>query len=258
MVNSAVYTVERRSYTRLWILIVALAVLVVVAVVVAMVVMTGRPERVPAGRTIAGVTVGGLDERELRAAVESSVRTRVEQMVTVRVTGTDRKFTFAPAESGITLDVDATVRAAFDGTGTAVVAVDPAKLREALAAQRQAATDTVVKLAAPASRLEDKGDASFTASTAGVDRTAGTAGWTIDPAAASTALETAVKSGRPEASVASTPVASKTEPAEFAGVDQLIGTFTTYHPCCAPRVTNIHLIAKIVDGTVIKPGRRSR
>jgi vancomycin resistance protein YoaR len=30
--------------------------------------------------------------------------------------------------------------------------------------------------------------------------------------------------------------------------------FTTYHDCCAPRVTNIHRIADIVRGTVIPPG----
>ena len=42
---------------------------------------------------------------------------------------------------------------------------------------------------------------------------------------------------------------------ELAGVDQLIGTFTTYHPCCAPRVTNIHRMAEIIDGTAIAPGK---
>jgi vancomycin resistance protein YoaR len=42
--------------------------------------------------------------------------------------------------------------------------------------------------------------------------------------------------------------------ADASDVDQLIGTFTTYHPCCAPRVTNIHRIAELVDGSVIAPG----
>ncbi|SCG72135.1 VanW family protein [Micromonospora humi] len=40
----------------------------------------------------------------------------------------------------------------------------------------------------------------------------------------------------------------------IAGVDQLIGSFTTYHPCCQGRVTNIHRIADLVDGTIITPG----
>jgi vancomycin resistance protein YoaR len=112
-----------------------------------------------------------------------------------------------------------------------------------------------VKLSAPTPRLEAKGDTSYTATTAGVNRTAGKAGWAVDPASAATAVEAAVRSGATEASVASTPVPPGTDPANLAGVDQLIGTFTTYHPCCAPRVTNIHLIAKLVDGTVVAPGK---
>jgi len=42
--------------------------------------------------------------------------------------------------------------------------------------------------------------------------------------------------------------------AQAARIDQLVGTFTTRHPCCAPRVTNIHRIAELVDGAVIAPG----
>ncbi|MFI5889586.1 VanW family protein [Actinoplanes sp. NPDC051513] len=253
----AVYEVKRPWYTRLWILISAVLVLIVVAAVVAVVVMARRSPLVPAGRTIAGVAVGGLDERALRAAVESSVRARVEQPITVRVTGAARTFVLDAAAAGIALDADATVRAGLAGSAAAlpaVLAVDSAKLRSALAAHRQAATDTVVKLAAPSPRLEAKGDTSYTASAAGVTRTAGTAGWTVDPAPAASAVEAAVRSGLGEASVPSTAAAPGTAPANLAGVDQLIGTFTTYHPCCAPRVTNIHLIAKIVDGTVVAPG----
>ncbi|MDP9378114.1 MAG: VanW family protein [Actinomycetota bacterium] len=36
----------------------------------------------------------------------------------------------------------------------------------------------------------------------------------------------------------------------------LIGTFTTYFECCQPRVTNIRLIARAVDGVIISPGER--
>ncbi|WP_433364127.1 VanW family protein [Actinoplanes sp. CA-142083] len=254
---STVYEVKRPWYTRLWILISAVLVVIVVAAVVTLVVMARRAQLVPAGRTIAGVAVGGLDERKLRAAVESSVRPRVEQPITVRVTGAGQTFTFAPGASGITLDVDATVRDGLAGTTAALpatLAVDSAKLRAALAAHRQAATDTTVKLAAPSPFLEAKGDTSYTASTAGVTRAAGKPGWSLDPATAAAAVEAAARSGLAEASVASIPVAPGTKPANLAGVDQLIGTFTTYHPCCAPRVTNIHLIAKLVDGTVVAPG----
>ncbi|HUR77312.1 MAG TPA: VanW family protein [Acidimicrobiales bacterium] len=36
-------------------------------------------------------------------------------------------------------------------------------------------------------------------------------------------------------------------------IKEVVGTFTTRHPCCAPRVTNIHRIADLVRGTVIRP-----
>nr|WP_240973200.1 VanW family protein [Nonomuraea sp. FMUSA5-5] len=38
------------------------------------------------------------------------------------------------------------------------------------------------------------------------------------------------------------------------GVKEKVSSFTTRHPCCAPRVTNIHRIADIVDGHVVRPG----
>ena len=53
-----------------------------------------------------------------------------------------------------------------------------------------------------------------------------------------------------------------TEPAitaqdvEAFRIKELVGTFTTSHPCCQPRVTNIHRIADIVRGTVIRPRSR--
>ncbi|MSP23991.1 MAG: hypothetical protein EXR75_02280 [Myxococcales bacterium] len=38
------------------------------------------------------------------------------------------------------------------------------------------------------------------------------------------------------------------------GVDKLVGRFTTRHPCCTPRVDNIHRIADMIDGVVVRPG----
>ncbi|MEV1167541.1 VanW family protein [Nonomuraea sp. NPDC049784] len=45
-----------------------------------------------------------------------------------------------------------------------------------------------------------------------------------------------------------------TAEAEKLGVKERVSSFTTQYPCCAPRVTNIHRIADIVDGYVVKPG----
>jgi vancomycin resistance protein YoaR len=38
------------------------------------------------------------------------------------------------------------------------------------------------------------------------------------------------------------------------GIKQKISSFTTRHPCCAPRVKNIHTIADILDGYIVRPG----
>ncbi len=45
-----------------------------------------------------------------------------------------------------------------------------------------------------------------------------------------------------------------TEDLEALGVRHLVSRFTTYHDCCASRVTNIHLIADAVDGVIVEPG----
>lgn len=42
---------------------------------------------------------------------------------------------------------------------------------------------------------------------------------------------------------------------EWKGVQQ-VKSFTTYHDCCAPRVTNIHRMADIVRGTLVLPGKQ--
>ena len=40
------------------------------------------------------------------------------------------------------------------------------------------------------------------------------------------------------------------------GFLHLVSQYTTYHPCCAPRVTNIHRFADLMDGVVVPPGKR--
>ena len=40
------------------------------------------------------------------------------------------------------------------------------------------------------------------------------------------------------------------------GIVEQLATYTSEHPCCQPRVTNIHRIADIIDGYVLKPGEQ--
>ena len=45
-----------------------------------------------------------------------------------------------------------------------------------------------------------------------------------------------------------------TDAAERAGIAGLVGSYTTRHVCCQPRVQNIHHIADLLDGTLVRPG----
>ena len=46
-----------------------------------------------------------------------------------------------------------------------------------------------------------------------------------------------------------------TEAAEKLRITELVSEFTTYYPCCAPRVTNIKRASELLDGTIILPGK---
>lgn len=45
-----------------------------------------------------------------------------------------------------------------------------------------------------------------------------------------------------------------TAKAKALGIKEVVSTFTTKYPCCKPRVSNIHTIARIVDGARVLPG----
>ncbi len=45
-----------------------------------------------------------------------------------------------------------------------------------------------------------------------------------------------------------------TEELEALGITGLVSKASTSHPCCQPRVDNIHLFADFVDGTIVLPG----
>jgi vancomycin resistance protein YoaR len=42
--------------------------------------------------------------------------------------------------------------------------------------------------------------------------------------------------------------------ARTLGIKEKIGEYSTTYPCCAPRVTNIHAIADLLNGYIVKPG----
>ncbi|HVV37473.1 MAG TPA: VanW family protein [Acidimicrobiales bacterium] len=80
-----------------------------------------------------------------------------------------------------------------------------------------------------------------------------------DPDQVSTLLTAAIR--RPPAKPITLPL-KITEPditqadINAFGIKEVIGTFTTHHVCCQPRVQNIHHIADLVRGYVMKPHTR--
>ena len=46
-----------------------------------------------------------------------------------------------------------------------------------------------------------------------------------------------------------------TEELETLGINHLVSSFTTYHPCCADRVTNIQNMADRLDGVIVRSGQ---
>jgi len=85
----------------------------------------------------------------------------------------------------------------------------------------------------------------------------GHAGVLLDDRALAEALcgaaQSSTKSGVLPLSPGAEPALS-TAAAEQAGVAGLVGSYTTRHACCQPRVDNIHHIADLLDGTLVRPG----
>jgi vancomycin resistance protein YoaR len=87
----------------------------------------------------------------------------------------------------------------------------------------------------------------------------GTAGYQFDPdAVAEQVLEVAARpEDRTETLVGPQPQPELTRAdAEELGIVEEVSSFTTNFDCCPPRVTNIQLMADIVDGALIRPGER--
>jgi vancomycin resistance protein YoaR len=85
----------------------------------------------------------------------------------------------------------------------------------------------------------------------------GHGGLSLDDTAVANAVCSAAQSPTKKAALplrAGSEPALSTEAAEHLGVVGLMGSFTTRHACCQPRVQNIHHIADLLDGTLVKPG----
>jgi vancomycin resistance protein YoaR len=101
-------------------------------------------------------------------------------------------------------------------------------------------------------------DAAFTVDDAGHITIAPSAkGTKVDRAALAEALLPVLTQPAPRIVTLTVVEADPRIPIDLArtlGIREKVGEFTTYHPCCRPRVKNIHTMADIVKGAVVLPG----
>ena len=144
-------------------------------------------------------------------------------------------------------------------TGALVLDVDAAALdrfvdRLAHDFDRASVDARIGAPARPPVAVESQGDIRWRPRRADVSVRSGRAGRRLQRADAVAALSDAVRRGRHRVSLPFTPLAARITTSAARSVTRLLGTFTTRYPCCQPRVTNIRLIAKTIDGTVVMPG----
>lgn len=107
----------------------------------------------------------------------------------------------------------------------------------------------------PASLLREKGTVTWKPVPASTSVVAsGRAGQSVEPRAVLDALTARLQGSAPTQDLPLTAVPPKVSDAQAKTIDAVLGTFTTAFACCQPRVKNITLIAKTIDGTVIAPG----
>ena len=181
------------------------------------------------GRLRLGRTAPAITLAQVNAAARRARRLLAAPVV---VTSGATQITLTPAQ------VAATLRTHIQGRRLEL-SVDDATLRAAIGAQL-AAIETAPK------------DATFAITGTSVSVVPAVEGRTVSIAA----LGRAIESGEHAivARTAVTPPARTTEWAQRQNITELVASYTTNHPCCAPRVTNIHRAADTINGTIVEAG----
>ena len=114
------------------------------------------------------------------------------------------------------------------------------------------------RLSAPARPIvvEAKGDLAWSPRRASVQVTPARAGRRLDRPATAAAVARAVREQRHSVRLVLRRVPAAVRTRAARDVTSILGTFTTHFACCEPRTTNIALIAKAVDNSVIRPGEQ--
>ncbi|GAC1325649.1 MAG: VanW family protein [Mycobacteriales bacterium] len=190
----------------------------------------------PAVRLRTAVVAPHTSRAALDAALATLARPAVAAPVVVQVAG---KSLSVPPEA-----LAPALHIAVDPSGHPTPRLDPGVLRAKL-------VDALRPVETPAR------DAGFVVVGNGIQVTPSATGLAVLPQALADAITPVLALPAPRSvTVGLAPSAPglSTEQAQGFGIKEVIGTFTTRHPCCAPRVNNIHTIAGIVDRAVVRPG----
>jgi vancomycin resistance protein YoaR len=158
----------------------------------------------------------------------------------VELTRAGEALTVAPAQLGGMLHTEPAV---VDGEVQLRLAIDPADLGLSEEAIARMETDPV--------------DASFSFVEGGVRIVPGQKGFEFNPEKTARQLVAVALSPDRVAKMTGDEVVPDftVADAEALHITERVSTFTTYHNCCEPRVTNIHRIATLLNGTVVAPGQ---
>jgi len=206
----------------------------------------GRPVALPM-RTAPGA--------RLRDVQRVARQARRYLAVPLQLTGAGEPLTLPPRRLATVLDVQSAARPRGARVRLGAKPEGLARLVGGLAARRgrPAVSARIVAPAAPVT-LDEKLDLSWRPRAADVRVVPGRAGRRVQQSAAAAAIAAAIRANRHTAVLSVQPTRAELPTGAARRVRRLIGTFTTHFICCQPRVTNIRLIARAVDGTVIAPG----
>jgi vancomycin resistance protein YoaR len=156
----------------------------------------------------------------------------------VRLTRNGAALTFSPSDIGELLEVE---RAG----GDLHLTIDPARLEAQVPAATVAALES------------DPVDARVTINAGTVNIVESVDGFRFSPSrAAAQLLSVATGRGAREVALEGEVVEPSLTTADARALEivEVVSSFTTNHKCCQSRVTNIHRIADLVDGVLIRPG----
>jgi vancomycin resistance protein YoaR len=182
---------EAPFWKRRWLIVVGMVLAVIGVLYLAVYLAAGRD--LVNGATVLGIDIGDLSEAEAEAKLAEELPAVVNAPLSVQVTDDEKTYTVAPAESGLSIDIEATVDAVPGASANPVsliralfgsVQVDPAP-----SVDRAAVEAAVTAIAAQADIEPVNGSVAFTDGV--VATSPATTGRSVDVAAGADVIETA-------------------------------------------------------------------